>query len=159
MNAEQQGDEAGELAAELAHATLRGVIGSMAMTGMRSVTVSLGVVKEPPPSAIARRKSRYPVMLRRRRQPHHSVTSELLHWGVGAAGGVGFRLLPRAVRRRAWSGPLYGMAVWLGFELVGVPALGIPRRRGLRLGERAALIADHLLYGLVLTETRSRSRD
>src|SRR6478736_3014020 len=38
---------------EVVHATMRGAIASMAMTGMRAVTVSLGFVQQPPPQQIA----------------------------------------------------------------------------------------------------------
>jgi hypothetical protein len=63
------------------------------------------------------------------------------------------------VRRRAWSGPVYGLLVWLGFEVGIAPALGLKQARKLRVPERAALAADHLLYGLVLSETRRMPRE
>jgi hypothetical protein len=44
--------------------------------------------------------------------------------------------------------------VWLGFELGIAPLLGLSQAKRLRLAERGALAADHLLYGLVLSERR-----
>jgi hypothetical protein len=79
----------------------------------------------------------------------------MLHWAVGAIGGAGYALLPSALRRRNWSGPAYGMAILASFEMVGAPLLGLQRPGG-RLVERAALAADHLVYGLALTETRKQ---
>ena len=93
--------------------------------------------------------------LRGHRQPHRSVRAELLHWAVGAMGGAGLRPPAGRARKRDWSGPVYGMAILAAFETIGAPTLGLQRPGG-RIAERAALAADHLVYGLVLTETRKR---
>jgi hypothetical protein len=143
------------LLSEVAHGTVRGALGAMAMTGVRSVTVSLGLVDEPPPSSIAGRARTRVWRLRGHRQPHRSVRAEMLHWGVGAVAGAGYALLPGALRRRDWSGPAYGIAILGAFEAVGAPVLGLQRPGG-RIPERAALAADHLVYGLVLSETRKQ---
>lgn len=42
-------------AGEILHASMRGMIAAMAMSGMRSFTVSVGLVEEVPPRALARR--------------------------------------------------------------------------------------------------------
>jgi uncharacterized membrane protein YagU involved in acid resistance len=142
---------------ELAHAGLRGVIAAMAMSGMRACTQSLGLVKQAPPQAIFRQRARFlrwSIPRKRRR-----AVEELTHWGYGAVGGVTYGALPDALRRRLWSGPIYGLALWLGFELGVAPVLGLSQSRQLRAVERAALAADHLLYGLVLSETHSRPRE
>ena len=143
--------------AELAHAGLRGVIAAMAMTGMRALTQSLGLVEQTPPQAIIRQRARFLLwsVPRRRRR----AAMELTHWGYGAVGGLLYGALPDAARRRPWSGPIYGLVVWLGFELGLAPLLGLKQARQLRPVERAALAADHLLYGLVLSETHSRPRE
>ena len=143
--------------AELAHAGLRGAIAAMAMTGMRAFTQSVGLVQQTPPQAIFKQRARG--LLRRVPRGRRRAAVELAHWSYGAVGGVVFGALPDAVRRRAWSGPIYGLAVWLGFEAGLAPALGLKQSRRLRPVERAALAADHLLYGLVLSETRSRPRE
>jgi hypothetical protein len=142
---------------ELAHAGLRGVIAAMAMSGMRACTQSLGLVKQAPPQAIIRQRARFLLwsIPRKRRR----AAMELTHWAYGGLGGVAYGALPDTVRRRQWSGPLYGLAVWLGFELGLAPALGLEQARRVRPVERAALAGDHLLYGLVLSETHSRPRE
>ena len=141
----------------VAHAAMRGVIAAMAMTGMRALTVSLGLVKETPPRAIVRQTSKgmFRVVPKRLRR----AAVELMHWGYGAAGGAGFALLPADLRLRRWSGPAYGLLVWLGFELVQAPLMGLDQAKKARPVERVALAVDHLLYGLVLTETRRRAQE
>jgi hypothetical protein len=52
------------------------------------------------------------------------------------------------VRRRRWAGPVYGVLAWAAFEVAIAPALGLPRRHG--KAERLALLADHVLYGMVV---------
>lgn len=142
-------------AGEVAHAAMRGAVAAMAMTGMRAVTVNLGLVDESPPRAILRQRSKglYRMVSRRRRR----VATELAHWSYGAAGGAAFGALPDSLRRRRWAGPVYGLAVWLSFELGIAPALGLKQAKRVRPVESAALAADHLLYGLVLSEMRPRS--
>jgi hypothetical protein len=44
--------------------------------------------------------------------------------------------------------------VWLGFELGIAPVLGLSQAKRMRVVDRLALAADHLLYGLVLSGTR-----
>ena len=139
---------------EVAHASLRGAIAAMAMTGMRRFTVSLGIVDQPPPEAIIKQKARGLIaMVPKKRRP---ATIELAHWFYGAGGGAIFGVLPDHIRRRAWAGPMYGFLVWIGFEVGIAPILGLDQARRVRLAERAALAGDHLLYGLVLSEIRRR---
>jgi hypothetical protein len=138
---------------EVVHAGARGAIAAMSMTGMRTLTGNLGLVERPPPQAIIRQKAAG--LLRRvpRRRRHSAI--ELAHWGYGAVGGMAFALLPEPMRRQPWAGPVYGLALWLGFEAGLAPALGLEQARR-RPTERAVLAADHLLYGLVLSEIRRR---
>ena len=142
---------------EILHAALRGVIAAMAMSGMRSFTVSVGLVEEVPPRALARRATRGLIKFVPKRQRRAAL--ELLHWGYGAAGGAAFRLLPEQVRLRAFGGPLYGLVLWLGFELGLAPALGLEQSKKPRPVDRLGLAVDHLLYGLVISETRRRPRE
>ncbi|MGI8944722.1 MAG: hypothetical protein ACR2GL_00595 [Thermoleophilaceae bacterium] len=141
---------------ETAHGALRGAIAAMAMTGLRSFTVSVGLVDESPPRAILRQKSKRLARLVPKR--YARAGQELAHWGYGAAGGAAFALLPERLRLQPWSGPLYGLVVWAGFELGVAPALGLSQSKQARPVDRVSLAADHLLYGLVLSETRSRPR-
>jgi hypothetical protein len=142
---------------KVVHAGLRGAIAAMAMTGVRAFTVDLGIVEQSPPEAIFKQRARG--LIRRVPRNRRRSAIELAHWGYGAAGGAAFGMLPESVRRRSWSGPIYGLVVWLGFEVGIAPALGLTQARKLRLAERAALAADHLLYGLVLSETRRMPRE
>jgi hypothetical protein len=49
---------------------------------------------------------------------------------------------------------VYGLVVWLGFELGIAPVLGLSQAKRVRLVDRLALAGDHLLYGVVLSEMR-----
>jgi hypothetical protein len=139
---------------EVAHAGVRGAIAAMAMTGMRRLTVSLGIVDQPPPEAIIKQKARGLIAsVPKKKRP---AAIELAHWTYGAGGGAVFGMLPDGVRRLAWAGPVYGFLVWLGFEVGIAPILGLDQAKKVRPTERAALAADHLLYGLVLSEIRRR---
>src|SRR5689334_20942314 len=89
----------------IAHAAMRGGIAAMAMTGMRVLTIELGLVEESPPQAIIRQRAKRLLRLAPRR--HRRAAIELVHWGYGAAGGAGFALLPRPVRDQPWAGPIY----------------------------------------------------
>jgi len=144
-------------ASEVAHASLRGAIAAAAMTGMRAITVDLGLVEQTPPQAIARQRAHG--LLRRVPRKRRRAAIEIAHWSYGAAGGAAFAALPETLRRRAWAGPAYGLVVWLGFELCLAPLLGLRQARRQRPVERAALAADHLLYGLVLSEVRARPQE
>jgi hypothetical protein len=141
---------------ELAHAAVRGAVAAMAMTGMRSFTQSVGLVEQTPPQAIVKQRARG--LIRRFPKKRRRAAVEAMHWSYGAAGGLAFGLLPDAIRRRAWAGPCYGLAAWLGFELGLAPALGLKQAYQVRPVERVAFALDHMLYGFVLSETRRRPR-
>lgn len=142
---------------EVAHAGLRGAIGAASMTGMRQLTVDVGLVDQTPPEAILKQRARG--LLRQVPRKRRRAAIELVHWTYGAAGGAAFAMLPDDLRRRAWAGPLYGLVVWLGFELGIAPLLGLKQAQQPRPVERAALAADHLLYGFVLSETRRKPQE
>ena len=132
----------------LIHAIFRGVVGAMAMTGVRVFAKHAGLIREDPPQRLTRKKAN-----RRSR-----TVAELVHWGMGGAFGAAFGMLPERLRMKPWSGPVYGVVVWIGFDAVAAPMLGLERNwpKG---RERAVFIADHALYGLVLSELRSRPRE
>jgi hypothetical protein len=144
-------------AGEIAHAAFRGAVAAAAMTGMRALTVSAGLVEETPPKAIIRQRAEG--LIRRAPRRRRRAVIEAIHWSYGAAGGAVFGAMPASIRRRRWSGPVYGLAVWLGFEAGIAPALGLSQAKHPRPVERLALAADHVLYGLVLSEMRARPRD
>jgi hypothetical protein len=139
------------------HATMRGAIGAMAMTGVRVFAVNAGLIREDPPGRLVRKQARG--LLRLVPRSRRRTVIELVHWGMGGAFGAAFGLLAEDVRRRAWSGPLYGLVVWFGFDGAVAPALGLTESRWPKGRERAVFLADHLLFGLVLSEMRSRPRE
>jgi hypothetical protein len=142
---------------EILHAGLRGAIGALAMSGLRTFTVDLGLLKQTPPEAIAKQRARGVLRMvpRKKRRP----AIEAMHVGYGAFGGVAFGVLPDEVRRAPWAGPAYGLLLWLGFELGIAPVLGLKQAKQPRPVEWGALAADHLLYGFLLSETRRRPQE
>ncbi|MEA2445231.1 MAG: hypothetical protein QOJ12_2523, partial [Thermoleophilales bacterium] len=108
---------------EIAHGGLRGAIGAMAMSGFRAFTVELGLVKQTPPEAIVKQRARGILRMVPRKRRRAAI--EAVHVGYGAFGGATFGLLPDRVRLAAWSGPAYGLVLWLGFELGIAPVLGL----------------------------------
>ena len=93
-------------------------------------------------------------LLRRAPRKQRRGLIEAAHWAFGAGGGAAFGESPRDWRRRRWAGPVYGLVVWLGFELGIAPVLGLSQAKRARPVDRLALAGDHLLYGVVLTATR-----
>jgi hypothetical protein len=142
---------------EVLHAAGRGAVAAMAMTGMRAFTVHTGIVEQTPPQAIVKQKA--PGLIGLVPRDRRRAAIELFHWGYGAGGGAAFALLPDGLRRRPYAGPVYGLAVWLGFELGLAPLLGLSQAKRPRPIDRAGLAADHLLYGLVLNEGRRRPQE
>src|SRR5215218_4105904 len=127
----------------------RGVVGAMAMTGVRRVTTGVGLVEKPPPERIAHEG--FPDLLALVPDDYCDEAIEVAHWAYGAVAGSAFGAIPARVRRRVWSGPVYGLAIWAVFEAGVVPVVfgrGESRRRPVR--ERLTIAADHVLYGLVL---------
>jgi hypothetical protein len=142
---------------EVLHAAARGTVGAMAMTGMRMFTVSLGIVEQAPPQAIIKQKARGLMAIAPRKK--RRAVMELAHWSYGAAGGAVFGLLPDEVRRRPYAGPIFGLAIWLGFEAGIAPMLGLSQAKKPRPVDRLGLAADHVLYGLVLNQGRKRPQE
>lgn len=126
----------------------RGVVGAMAMTGMRQLAVGLGVVRQTPPEAILHEQA--PRILNSVPRDRQQAVVELAHWGYGAAAGVLFGLLPAKVRRSRLSGPVYGVLSWGAFELAVAPVLGLSHARQSRPSDRVVLFLDHLLFGMVV---------
>ncbi len=138
---------------DVAHATARGVVAAMSMTGVRAVTGGLDIVDQTPPQAMVRQI--IPRLIKRVPRRRRDAVIELAHWAYGGLGGAGYGMLPSNIRAKPWAGPAYGLVIWLGFELGIAPLMGM--RQALLTGrssERVALAADHALYGLVLSEIR-----
>lgn len=139
----------------VANATIAGGVAAMAMTGMRAVTVRLGLLRRPPPDEVV--KETAPKLLARA-PVDPEVVVELAHWGYGAAAGAAFGMLPRSLRLAPWAGPAYGAAIWELFELAVAPLLGLRRADERTTTERAAILADHVLYGAIVgSRTRALS--
>jgi hypothetical protein len=157
--ARRPGRHEGSRPGEMLYGAARGAVGAMAMTGMRVLTTELGLVEQTPPQAVGRQRARGArALLRRAPRKQRRGLIEVAHWGFGAGGGAAFGALPGAMRRRPWAGPAYGLVVWLGFEMGIAPVLGLSQAKRVRLVDRAALAADHLLYGSVLSGTRRGAR-
>jgi hypothetical protein len=151
--------DAGSHIGDLLSGASCGAVGAMAMTGMRVITTELGLVEETPPRALSRQRARgVRALLRRAPRKQRRGLVEAAHWAFGAGGGAAYGALPRGMRRHRWAGPVYGLVVWLGFELGIAPTLGLSQAKRARLVDRLALAADHLLYGLVLSATRPTAR-
>jgi hypothetical protein len=138
----------------VAMGALRGALAAMAMTSLRQVTTGLGLVEQTPPDAILKQRA-FGLLVRSPRLAwfvarRQVALVELAHWGYGAGGGAAFTALPRAVLRRPWAGPAYGLATWLVFEVSIAPVLGLEHARRIRPVERLMFAGDHLLYGVIL---------
>ena len=139
------------------HALFRGIVGAMAMTGVRMFAMHAGLVREDPPARLARKQAKG--MLKSVPRKRRGAVVELIHWAVGAQLGLLFGLLPERVRLKPWAGPAFGLLAWFAFDGFGAPALGLKERRWPHGAERAVFLVDHLLFGLVLSELRSRPRE
>ena len=126
----------------------RGTVAAMAMSGMREVTVGLGLVERPPPDEIASAVA--PRLLAAIPVRHRHAAIELAHWSFGAGMGVVYGALPARLRRSPLTGSAYGLAIWALYESAVAPMLGLGQRRNRPPSERVATAADHLLYGVVL---------
>jgi uncharacterized membrane protein YagU involved in acid resistance len=126
----------------------RGLVAAMAMTGIRTVTAAVGPKEKSPPQAIVDEHAPKSVLDLPVR--HRQAVTELAHWGYGAAGGVLFGVLPRRFRANALAGPLYGLALWLTFELAIAPALGVRHTQHRHALWRTVIAFDHVLYGVMV---------
>jgi hypothetical protein len=134
------------------HGAVRGVIGAMAMTGVRQMSADVGLMRATPPEMVAKHAR----ALRRVPKRRRTAMVVLLHWAIGAQGGIAYGLLPESVRRARWSGPVWGLVIWAGFDAAIGPLLDVKKGDWPNARERTALIADHVLYGFVLSETRAK---
>jgi uncharacterized membrane protein YagU involved in acid resistance len=132
----------------LARAAAQGAVAAMAMTGIRDMASSLGLVEETPPEAVMHHGAS--TVTEMVPPPKRPAAVELAHWAFGATMAVLFALLPARFRRHVWAGPLFGAVVWVAFESGIGPLLGLPRIRHTRVAERAVLLADHLVYGAMI---------
>ena len=135
---------------DFAGAAWRGTVAAMAMSGVRELTTSLGLLDRPPPDEIA--EDGVPALFAPIPRRYRPAAIELAHWGYGAGAGLAYDLAPRQFRRRGWFGLVYGLAIWALFERAVVPVLGLRPARERPLRERAAIAGDHLLFGAVISQ-------
>ncbi len=126
----------------------RGLVAAMAMTGFRTVTDNAGLLRKSPPQAIVDKHA--PEEIRQLGRERRTALTELAHWAYGTGGGVMFGLLPEKVRAHAWTGPTYGLVIWLAFEAVLAPLLDLEHTKHRGVVSRIVIAADHVLYGLVV---------
>lgn len=134
----------------------RGVIAAMAMSGLRQATTSLNLVQNSPPKSVMKKLA--PGLLQRLPGNQHPALLAVAHWGYGLGAGLAFGAFPRHLRHRLWMGPLYGMALLVVFHVGIAPALRIEQRLT-DVPEQFALVADHLLYGIVVAGFPMPHRD
>ena len=133
----------------LAAGALRGVVGAMSMTGYRTLAAEFGLLDQgTPPERMA--DEAIPKLMAAVPERMRPAVVDLLHLGYGALGGAVYTAVPQRWRRHWASGPVYGMALWLGYNAGIVPLLRLHPDRRRRPHEVAMLAADHLLYGLVI---------
>jgi uncharacterized membrane protein YagU involved in acid resistance len=132
---------------------MRGIVGAMAMTGMRRVTTGLGLVEKTPPREMAEQARLLRGVLERLPRGLRDEAVELAHWSYGAVAGICYARLPDGFRRRRWSGPAYGLVIWAVFETGVVPLLGLEQARERTAASRILIAADHILYGAAVGGT------
>jgi hypothetical protein len=137
-------------------ASARGVVAAMAMSGLRQLTTSLGLVEQTPPESVLRRTG--PRVFYRVPVERRPALVEMIHWTYGAFGGTLFGLLPRELRRHPATGPLYGILFWGVFQGVLIPVLGLHSSHK-ETRQQLALLADHMLYGAVVAASPFPYRD
>lgn len=149
-------EDRGTRRTDIAHAAMRGAVAAMCMSGLRVLSTSLGLLDKTPPEMIT--AERAPRLFRDLPEGSRDAVVVLMHWSYGALGGAVFGALPPRIRRATAAGPVYGLGLWLAFEALLTPALGLEFSRRRTASERLALAADHVLYGAVLSELRRAPR-
>jgi hypothetical protein len=134
----------------------RGAVAAMAMSGLRQLTTSLGLVEQTPPESVLRRTA--PRVFYRVPVERRPALVETIHWAYGAFGGSLFGLLPRQLRRHPATGPVYGIVFWGIFQVVLIPVLGLSSSHR-ETRQQVALLADHTLYGAVVAASPFPYRD
>lgn len=133
----------------------RGTVGAMSMTGVRTLASQFGLLDTgTPPESIAKQGA--PQLMKSVPPELRPAAVHVMHLAYGAGGGAAFSLLPRWLRRRRLSGPLFGLALWLGYITGVAPGLGLRIERHRNPTEWAVLAADHVLYGLIVSRFGGR---
>ena len=125
-----------------------GLVAAMAMTGMRTMSTSLGLLERTPPEEVVTEEA--PRLLGAVPPGRRRAVIELAHWAFGTGAGAVFGALPSRVRHHRAAGPAYGVAIWLSFATVMAPSLGLRVANRRPLSSNLMLLADHLLYGVIV---------
>jgi len=136
----------------IGRAAARGVVASMAMTGMRRVTTGLGL-EQPPPQEMAEHATGVSRLFDLVPPERRDEAIELAHWAFGGVAGALYGALVPDRPRTRWVGPVYGLAIWAAFEAGVRPVLGIRRAQERKILTRVLIAADHALYGAVVGNT------
>lgn len=126
----------------------RGLAAAMAMTGIRTLTGNLGLLHKSPPDAIVERH--LPPPMRRLPPERLDALTELAHWSYGTLGGAAYAVLPERAKGDRRVGPLYGLALWLAYEVVLAPLLDLRHTEQRSKRTRAMLALDHAMYGVIV---------
>jgi uncharacterized membrane protein YagU involved in acid resistance len=136
---------------ELFIGALGGMIGALAMTGIRTLLVETGMVSEPLPHKVERRLALRIGIADQMGAHHEDLLAQGQHLALGATFGAGYSLLRhRFDLPSTTAGPLYGLAVY-AINIVGLgPALDLTRAPW---DDEPPVVARqifiHLIYGLV----------
>jgi len=133
----------------MAEAAAGGLVASMVMSSVRQLTTGLGLVRQTPPETVLKQGA--PSVLAKFSRQRRRALIELAHWLYGAAGGLAYTLVPPRLRRHPLTGPTYGLVLWLVFDKGVAPLLQLPHVERPSTVERLALLADHLVYGGIVS--------
>jgi len=138
--------------ADLAAGAAAGVAATGLMSAVMVVAKQAGLLGQQPPERIA--EAGLDAANVARSEGAQDALATVLHFGFGAVGGAGYRIVRRIVPKpRSWlvPGVAYGLAIWLVSYKGWIPRLGIlpPPARD-RPGRPTVMIAAHVVYGVVL---------
>ena len=136
----------------------RGVLGAMAMTGVRRLSTGLGLVEKTPPREMAEDVPLFRGVLSRLPADRRDAAIEFAHWSYGAVGGIGYAMLPERIRTNRWSGMAYGLGIWAVFEIALAPLLVLDHARKKTVVSRVTVALDHALYGMTLGDRHGDAR-
>jgi hypothetical protein len=135
---------------ELFIGALGGIVGALAMTGIRTLLVATGIVSKPLPHKVERRMAMQLGVNDRLGAHSEDLLAQAQHLALGATFGVGYSLLRYLLDFPSSAGPLYGLFVY-AVNVAGLgPALDLNRPPWRDDPPNVARqIFIHLIYGIV----------
>jgi hypothetical protein len=142
---------------ELFIGALSGMIGALAMTGIRTLLVETGMVSEPLPHKVERRLALRIGIADQMGAHYEDLLAQGQHLALGATFGAGYSLLRHRLNLPSSGGPLYGLFVY-AVNVAGLgPALDLNRTPWRDdPPDVARQIFIHLIYGLVTAQAIRR---